>query len=74
MFRAIVPYGLTCRHLSGDGPEVDLSEAVLPLWLGKYLLNHESVHIYQANLKQVQREHQNLLILQFITRELSPFP
>ena len=56
-------YRLRVATSAAIGPKVDRSEAVLPLWLGKYPLNRESVHIHQAYLKQVQGGHQNLLAL-----------
>ena len=35
-----------------------------------HLLNHQGIHVHQAHLKQVEREHQNLPVLQLIAREL----
>ena len=46
-------------------------QAAAPLRLGEELLDHQRVHIHQAHLEQVQRKHQNLLILQPVGGELS---
>jgi hypothetical protein len=48
MFRVNVLYGLRVATSAAIGPKVDLSEAVLQLWLGKYPLNHESVFTYTS--------------------------
>jgi hypothetical protein len=42
----------------------------VPLGPGQHLLDHQCIHVHQAHLKQVQREHQDLLVLQPIASEL----
>ena len=61
-----------CCHFSGDNAR--RSAAVRrPRQAGssQHLLNHQRVHIHKAHLKQVQRQHQYLLVFPPVGGELS---
>ena len=51
-----------------DIPGAELSR---PLWLGQGLLEHQGVDINHTILKQMQREHADLMVLAAIARELA---
>ena len=38
------------------------------------LLDHERVHVNQADLEQVQRQHQYLLVFEFVAGKFSSLP
>ncbi len=54
-----------------QGTQIHCRQPAAPHRLGKHLLNHERVHVDQTHLKQVERQHQNLLVLEPIAGELS---
>ncbi|STU54375.1 Uncharacterised protein [Klebsiella pneumoniae subsp. ozaenae] len=39
----------------------------------EYLLDHQRVHVDQANLQQMQRQNRQLLLFQTVCRHLSAF-
>ena len=73
MFSVNVPVGVHMLPLQGrQGPEDARREATLPRGLPEYLLNHQRVHGDEADLEQVQREHQQFLVVQLVRGELAP--
>ena len=54
-----------------QGPEISRRETASPSRLHQCLLNHQRVHVHETHLKQVQRQHQYLLVLPPVAGELS---
>jgi hypothetical protein len=52
-------------------PEISRRETASPSRLHQRLLNHQRVHVHETHLKQVQRQHQHLLVIPPVAGELS---
>jgi hypothetical protein len=66
-----VPYGLTCCHLRGEARRSIGGKPFLPGVFFEYLLDHERIDVRQADLRQMERKHRDLLVFEFIAGELA---
>jgi hypothetical protein len=55
-------------HQRRQRPEISFGQSALPMGLGEDLLEHEGVHVDHAILRQVQRQHADLLVFAAIAR------